>query len=226
MFKIQIPKPCHAEWSEMTPTQQGAFCSSCSKEVIDFTKMTDEEVKNYFLKTSTGNTCGRFRTEQVHRIRIQLPNNILVQKIAGWKKFMAVVMLAFGSMLFGCDVDMNQHTQGKTVIEKTPSTNLTGDTVLIDPNPMMLGEIAPETTPKKANCIDSTNYGVMTGAVVAMPVERGEVMGDIESVPDSMVKPPVTDTSKYIKMGEIKLPPVEKKRPVSDTSKCKDPGYY
>lgn len=147
MFKIQIPKPCHADWGEMRPTQQGAFCSSCSKEVVDFTKMNDEEVKSYFLQTSTGSTCGRFRTEQIHRIRISLPDNIFIQKIAGWKKFMAVVMLAFGSMLFGCDVDVNKHTQGEIEIQKPLNTKLTDDTIAIH-STEMLGMIAmPIDTP-------------------------------------------------------------------------------
>ena len=36
---IEIPKPCHESWAEMTPTEQGQFCSSCQKCVTDFTSM-------------------------------------------------------------------------------------------------------------------------------------------------------------------------------------------
>ena len=47
-LQLSIPEPCHQTWREMTPTQQGRFCNSCAKEVIDFSTMTDTEVLNYF----------------------------------------------------------------------------------------------------------------------------------------------------------------------------------
>ncbi len=50
MHKISIAKPCHEKWEEMTPQNNGAFCGQCSKVVIDFTKMTDDEVQNYFIQ--------------------------------------------------------------------------------------------------------------------------------------------------------------------------------
>lgn len=50
----------------MTPVAQGRFCQSCTKQVVDFSMMTDQEVLNYFSK-STGNTCGRFNNDQLNR---------------------------------------------------------------------------------------------------------------------------------------------------------------
>ena len=47
-LQLSIPEPCHENWQEMTPTQQGRFCKACAKEVIDFSMMTDTEVLNYF----------------------------------------------------------------------------------------------------------------------------------------------------------------------------------
>lgn len=49
-MKISIPKPCNENWNEMSPEQQGAFCKVCSKVVVDFSNMSDEEVLNYFAK--------------------------------------------------------------------------------------------------------------------------------------------------------------------------------
>jgi hypothetical protein len=63
---LTIPTPCHENWDAMTPNQQGKFCQSCSKTVVDFTTMTDAEVLNFF-KQNTTNTCGRFNHDQLDR---------------------------------------------------------------------------------------------------------------------------------------------------------------
>lgn len=63
---IQIPEPCHENWNKMTPVDQGRYCSSCCKEVTDFSLMTDQEIINYLSKPS-GNTCGRFAVDQLNR---------------------------------------------------------------------------------------------------------------------------------------------------------------
>lgn len=65
-LSIHIPTPCHENWDAMTPVQQGRFCQSCAKQVIDFSMMTDQEVLNYFTK-NTGNTCGHFNSDQLQR---------------------------------------------------------------------------------------------------------------------------------------------------------------
>ena len=219
MFQLTIPEPCHTDWNEMMPTQQGAFCSSCSKEVVDFTQMSDADVKNYFLNKHTGSTCGRFRTEQIHRIRISLPETIFIQKMAGWKKFMAVMLLAFGSMLFGCEVDVNKHMPVKVEVETGSITILKGDTTTVDTTEM-LGMIAMPTGASVVTEKDKKVCNVITGAVIAPPI-----MGDISLVPDTIIKP-VTDTVADMRMGEIAMPQIQKKKPASDTGKCKDSGYY
>ena len=64
-IQISIPEPCHEDWSKMTPTQKGKHCATCNKEVIDFTKVTDE----YLYKTASngGSLCGRFTKSQLNR---------------------------------------------------------------------------------------------------------------------------------------------------------------
>lgn len=65
-FQIQIPKPCDANWNEMTPNEQGKFCSLCDKTVVDFTKMSDEEIKHFFkIKKKEERVCGHFYSSQV-----------------------------------------------------------------------------------------------------------------------------------------------------------------
>jgi hypothetical protein len=83
---LQIPKPCHENWDAMTTVDKGKFCSSCSKEVIDFSLLTDAEVLNYFKK-STGNTCGRFTNDQLQRPL----QETRIEKKKGWKWLLASI---------------------------------------------------------------------------------------------------------------------------------------
>jgi len=64
-FKIEIPKPCTADWDSMSPAERGKFCGACSKIVIDFTAMTTDEIKDYFLKHREQKICGHFITSQI-----------------------------------------------------------------------------------------------------------------------------------------------------------------
>ncbi|MES2330896.1 MAG: T9SS type A sorting domain-containing protein [Bacteroidota bacterium] len=83
---LQIPKPCHENWDAMTPVDKGRFCASCSKEVVDFSLLSDVEVLNFF-KRSTGNTCGRFNVAQLERPLQETK----IEKKKGWKWAMASI---------------------------------------------------------------------------------------------------------------------------------------
>jgi azurin len=63
---LSIPEPCHENWNNMTPSQQGRFCGSCQKEVIDFTAMTDDELFRFFASKTTQNVCGRTLPDQLN----------------------------------------------------------------------------------------------------------------------------------------------------------------
>ncbi|WAC01910.1 hypothetical protein N7U66_18990 [Lacinutrix neustonica] len=64
-FNLNIKTPCSEHFNQFTPTSTGGFCGSCEKEVIDFTKMTTQEIINYFETHHNKNTCGRFKSQQL-----------------------------------------------------------------------------------------------------------------------------------------------------------------
>jgi TonB-dependent SusC/RagA subfamily outer membrane receptor len=66
-LQLSIPEPCHENWQQMTPTEQGRFCNACAKEVIDFSSMTDIQVLNYFINVPHEKICGRALPEQLDR---------------------------------------------------------------------------------------------------------------------------------------------------------------
>jgi hypothetical protein len=62
---IKITNPCHEDWNKMTTTESGKFCKACTKEVIDFTAKSDEEIIKHY--GHYGNVCGRFHPSQLNR---------------------------------------------------------------------------------------------------------------------------------------------------------------
>ena len=64
---LSIPEPCHEDWQNMTPTDQGRFCNSCAKQVVDFSMMSDQEVLHYFSGIKNENVCGRALPAQLNR---------------------------------------------------------------------------------------------------------------------------------------------------------------
>lgn len=61
---LSVESPCDKNWAGFSATPTGGFCSSCNKNVIDFSRMSDRELLNYFTQP-TSSTCGRFRQDQL-----------------------------------------------------------------------------------------------------------------------------------------------------------------
>jgi len=63
-LNLAIPVPCSEKWESFKSTPDGGYCDSCSKIVVDFTTMSDNEIIAYF-KNQPANACGRFKTDQL-----------------------------------------------------------------------------------------------------------------------------------------------------------------
>ena len=86
---LRIASPCHESWAAMTPAGPGRHCAACQKTVVDFTHKTDAEILAFFEQAGTGNTCGRFRAEQVAR---PLRPAYAVPGPAWWQGWLASVL--------------------------------------------------------------------------------------------------------------------------------------
>ena len=95
---IQIPQPCHERWEEMQPTEQGRFCASCQKTVVDYSALSDQELVMVLSKAS-GSICGRLRDDQLNRaLSVTSPNpmfswhrwvGVLATALLSWKTALA-----------------------------------------------------------------------------------------------------------------------------------------
>lgn len=82
-FDIRISKPCNEDFNTFTKTVKGGFCRSCTKEVIDFSSMSANEISDYFRQNRSKNTCGRFKAHQVQQILPIQKRNRFINFIGG-----------------------------------------------------------------------------------------------------------------------------------------------
>ncbi len=64
-ISLNITSPCSEKFNQFTPTPNGGFCNSCTKEVVDFTNMNTDQITTFFNKKDNQNTCGRFKNTQL-----------------------------------------------------------------------------------------------------------------------------------------------------------------
>lgn len=168
-MNISINKPCHEDWSKMTPNDKGAFCAVCTKDVMDFSKKTVQEIKEFFSKPITGKVCGRFKEEQLDEISFES----FIERFAGFrlsKKVMVIVALTFASWFMGASDLSAQttHKMGKVAPVKTHTVtpvktqeNVKGDV-----------RVTPKDTTK---CVKPTTEKMKMGEVAAPPKKEKKV---------------------------------------------------
>jgi len=89
-IKLSVAEPCHENWQSMAPSEQGRFCSSCQKQVTDFSEMSNDEIYKTVLK-GDANMCGRFSVTQLER---EISGT--VEKKSAWHKyFFSLLVPAF-----------------------------------------------------------------------------------------------------------------------------------
>lgn len=89
-IQLYIPQPCHENWDNMLPTEKGRFCQACTKQVVDFSNMTDQQLLHYFSHAS-GNVCGRLAADQLGRPLQPSPEPL---KKRWWFALLPVLLLA------------------------------------------------------------------------------------------------------------------------------------
>jgi hypothetical protein len=150
-IRLQIPKPCHEDWSTMDPTEQGRFCQLCKKEVVDFTAMSDKEVLNYFSVNSP-NICGRMAKSQINR-SLAIPAE--PRKI-WWKYWMGV---AASLLLFFSKSQAQQRTMDIPVIQTTG--------------------LAKDTTIKGKICANTQDHKILTISGKVVDDQKAAVAGAV-----------------------------------------------
>ena len=199
-MRLEIPKPCTADWDKMKIGLRSRHCESCAKNVIDFRGQSKEEILLYLLQNRGTQTCGRFTKSQLDVIHLEEIITISALRQLPSSKAFAVLTMAC-LLLASCNNIAASGAQSveivsDTIISSPKKTNpvdraantiLKADTSYVDPGP---APIDPEPKPE---------FGIEMGEVV--------VMGDVpEFLPEdslSILEPhlqsnmPTEDTTIY-----------------------------
>lgn len=139
---ITIPNPCDADWNKMLPNETGRHCELCNKTVVDFTKMSDNEIKNYFLKNISKKTCGHFYKGQLKNDKTKTQQRLINLYAKAYhdiktKSVRLIVLFLLSGLLTltGCNtptdgeiIEMNQKLSGDS-IAVIPSDTIKHNTI-------------------------------------------------------------------------------------------------
>ena len=154
-LQIHIPEPCHENWQNMTPKEQGRFCGSCQKTVVDFSTMTDKEMLDYISKASH-HVCGRFSNDQLNK-DIKITDNK--------KRFSFAYLL---NLLLATLLVTETNAQVKPVKKKKPPVHKIKLAPIITMG--MIGIVEPDT-----KVLPVKVYGTVLDAATKLPLPHATI---------------------------------------------------
>jgi hypothetical protein len=119
MKLISIPEPCHENWNDMSITDKGRFCSSCSKVVVDFTNRSKASILQEYLNSDPNGEklCGVFKNSQLDEINRDFELYTFRSKQSFQSAFVFSLMLVFGLTLFSCNSEDQKNEFEKFRVE-------------------------------------------------------------------------------------------------------------
>ena len=193
-YSISIPKPCHENWSEMSPNDKGRFCQSCSKTVVDFTKMKTDDVQAFIHKNKGQRICGHVRQNQLDTINLQISESVFEQTLSFHKLFLLALLIAMGTSLLSCQDEKGNFKKIESVeiVEKViDSAQIEMDKQVDSAKSCISKEKTDKSTTKKKEETKTIVSSVLDGLIIT---------GDIE---ETVNQPIHTDSIQDIKLEEL-----------------------
>jgi hypothetical protein len=182
-MKINIPQPCSENWKQMELGINSRHCAVCSKNVIDFTKQSREDIYKTLLRQTTETVCGRFKPSQLD---FSIPHEAIkiYPQQATPKKASRIPFLALSlaiALSSSCDAQT-----------KPPKPSIVTDTVHTP-----LG-VSKDSVPT-SNSTTTTEEAFTTGMLE--PVITEELMGKVIAIPE------VQDTTEEVMISIAEVMP-------------------
>jgi hypothetical protein len=177
-LKVVIADPCHENWDAMSPTDQGRFCSSCSKPVIDFSSMSDLRLTEFLREKKGQHMCGRFTEGQLNR---KLMNPLPAQKTYHLR---AVLLGATLTSVFGLEsCKSSSRTMGAYAVCEVPKE----ETALTTKH--SLNSVGKKNSVIVSGMVmeDGSNIGLSDSKIVVYSTDR-KVLSSTKSKKDGSFK--------------------------------------
>ncbi|MFT4600266.1 MAG: hypothetical protein ACI857_000440 [Arenicella sp.] len=114
---IQIPNPCKEDFSQMTATEKGAFCSKCKHDTYDFRQMSQYQIAKTIKDHGDGQLCGQINNTQLDDFNAGFVSWKRQGRKTFQSKFIMALLLVFGLGLFSCETEDEQLIQSVAKIE-------------------------------------------------------------------------------------------------------------
>lgn len=188
-------KPCNVGWEQMTPEEKGRHCSLCSKTVMDFTQMDKTEIqaelKNYFQKGES--VCGHFAAKDVDDIAVEVPVQLLSQKMNFSKRFALALLVVMGTSIISCTNNKGEKEKLKEVIitEKVrgiDTISSKNDSIIFD-NDSLGVELGEAASTFEGKIEVASPAPVPPGQLTGVPKYEDRLTGDIVYIEPPIDKP-------------------------------------
>ena len=117
-YSLKINKPCGQNWSTMTQSNLGKFCSHCSKTVIDFTSLNNAELLQHINQAQP--LCVRLTNQQLNSV-------LTTTKPASGARFHKLLT---GLLLIGST--KNAYTSANPTVQTEISSSIESTVLAID----------------------------------------------------------------------------------------------
>jgi len=109
-MQVKIISPCPQDFTHIKIAMLSRQCDLCNKPVIDFTKMSREEIITYLLEHSEENVCGRMNRPQIDIHHDDLPVIIeTLKRQGGNRSFLLLALICMS--LVSCNSPEPAETQ-------------------------------------------------------------------------------------------------------------------
>nr|WP_321234547.1 energy transducer TonB [uncultured Psychroserpens sp.] len=200
-YTLSIPKPCHENWSEMTPNDKGRFCQSCSKTVVDFTKMNPNDIQEFIHDNKHQRICGHIKQNQLDTINLQISETVFEQTMSFHKLFLLALLLAMGTSLLSCSDEKGETKKIESVeiVEKIIDSTLSKTEKQIDTTKVCTSKTNIDSISQKKP-VSAPPIPILNGIVVT-----GEVIDNTRDPihTDSIVEPPYPEIDGIMKVGHF-----------------------
>lgn len=136
-FYLNIKTPCSKDYNSFTPTNDGGYCQFCTKNVVDFTKLSKEEINNFFHNYRNSKICGRFKAEQLNVIYKQS------HKRKSFWGYLSGIGFAFVSFFNGLSIQAQEIKNQKETTNNNIITEDNSEQKLITAKGLVFDDLGP-----------------------------------------------------------------------------------